>query len=114
MKFKLVLTSILLSLRILAIFCFEFGVLSLRVIWVIILRVAFKNFTNHFISLLMILEIFSLLSLLVSLKILVRRSSLRLIFTLIRLSVGEGVLGLALLVKFVRSTSLDQVETSII
>lgn len=114
MKFKSVLTAVLLSLSTLVIFCFESGFTSLRVIWVVTLMLSFKNLINHFISLLLILEMFSLLGLLISLSILVRRGSLRLIFILIRLSVGEGVLGLALLVKFVRSTSLDQVETSII
>ena len=50
----------------------------------------------------MTLEIFSLLSLFVGSGLTQLNNSLRFLFILISLRVGEGVLGLALLVKFVR------------
>lgn len=57
---------------------------------------------------LMTLEVFSLVGLLVSSGVASGGGSSRLIFILIRLSVGEGVLGLGVLVKFVRDCRVEQ------
>jgi NADH:ubiquinone oxidoreductase subunit K len=90
------------------------GVKRLTFLWIVILLVAFKKLSNHFVSLLMTLEIFSLLRMLVASRLTKLTNSVRLIFILIRLRVGEGVLGLALLVKFARETSSEQTRTGLL
>ena len=62
----------------------------------------------------MTLEIFSLLSLFIGSRLTQLNNSLRFLFILISLRVGEGVLGLALLVKFVRENNLEHVNTSLL
>jgi len=57
---------------------------------------------NHFISLLLILEIFSLRRILIVRFISQLANSSIIIFVLITLRVGEAVLGLAILVKLIR------------
>jgi NADH:ubiquinone oxidoreductase subunit K len=90
------------------------GVKRLTFLWIVILLVAFKKLSNHFIALLMTLEIFSLLRILVASRLGKLTNSVRLIFILIRLRVGEAVLGLALLVKFARETSSEQTRTRLL
>jgi NADH:ubiquinone oxidoreductase subunit K len=57
---------------------------------------------NHFISLLLILEIFSLRRIFIVRFISQLANSSIIIFVLITLRVGEAVLGLAILVKLIR------------
>ena len=60
-----------------------------------------------FISLLIVLEIFSLRRIIIIGTFLSSSYSLRLIFILITLRVGEAVLGLAILVKLIRWSSSE-------
>jgi len=76
-------------------------------IWVVILTITLINKKNHFISILLVLEILSLSNLII-IRVISRTSySLNLIFILITLRVGEAVLGLAILVKLIRWSSSE-------
>jgi len=75
--------------------------------WIIILFFILINKKNHFISLLIVLEMLSLRRIILIRTILSASYSLRLIFILITLRVGEAVLGLAILVKLIRWSSSE-------
>ena len=80
----------------------EYFLQNLLIFWVIILAVNYQKLKGHFILLLLVLEILSLNILIItSLYVYFNGASL-LIFLLITLSVGEAVLGLAILVKLIR------------
>ena len=80
----------------------EYFLQNLLIFWVVILALNHQKFKGHFILLLLILEILSLNILIItSLYVYFNGASL-LIFLLITLSVGEAVLGLAILVKLIR------------
>ena len=90
----------------------DMGYPALGLIWAGILLWTFKKIINKLISLLLTLEMFSLLALLISPQFAALSNSCSLIFIIIRLRVGEGVLGLALLVKFVRDSNVEQTRVS--
>jgi NADH:ubiquinone oxidoreductase subunit K len=85
----------------------------LVVVWLGILLTRFSKIKNHFISLLLILEILSLGRLAVSRFFVKTAGTLNLIFVLISLRVGEAVLGLAILVKLIRFNSRELVLTGL-
>ena len=85
----------------------EYFLQNLLIFWVVILALNYQKFKGHFILLLLILEILSLNILIItSLYVYFNGASL-LIFLLITLSVGEAVLGLAILVKLIRWNSKE-------
>ena len=82
-------------------------------LWLIVLTIRFRKVSNHFISLLLILEILSLRSLTIGGFYIGAVRVLNLVFVLMSLSVGEAVLGLAILVKLVRYNSSELVFTGL-
>lgn len=76
-------------------------------VWLTLLVYLLTKIKNHFITLLLILEILSLSSIFIIRLISQSINSIRLIFILITLRVGEAVLGLAILVKLVRWSSTE-------
>jgi hypothetical protein len=81
----------------------------LIVVWLVTLIFRFRKVQNHFISLLLILEMLSLTRLVVRRFFVRTVGILNLIFILISLRVGEAVLGLAILVKLIRFNSRELV-----
>lgn len=70
--------------------------------WVVVLILILIKSKNHFISILLVLEILSLRRIIVIGRFVRINNSVRLLFLLITLRVGEAVLGLAILVKLIR------------
>lgn len=85
----------------------NFSFVRMVVIWVTILIYLMRKAKNHFITLLLILEILSLTRIFMIRLLAQNINSIRLIFILITLRVGEAVLGLAILVKLVRWSSTE-------
>ena len=85
----------------------NFALSTVIVFWIIILVYIITRKKNHFISLLLVLEILSLTRIFIISIILQHINSIGLIFILITLRVGEAVLGLAILVKLVRWSSTE-------
>lgn len=83
------------------------------ILWALILIIRFANKKNHFISILLILEIFSILNILI-IRVVIRSISIvRIIFILMAFRVGEAVLGLAILVKLVRCNYSELLSSSL-
>lgn len=82
----------------------EYSINFFVFIWIILLILVLVNKKNHFISFLLVLEILSLRRIVIIGLFNSTIHSLRLIFILITLRVGEAVLGLAILVKLIRWT----------
>ena len=114
MNFSFNTKIILLRSRFFALVFLEVEIKGLVLLWLLILLWSFKRLNNHFISLLITLEIFSLLGLFIASMLRQLNNSLRFLFILMSLRVGEGVLGLALLVKFVRENNSEFVNTSLL
>jgi len=112
MKFNVIIKIGVIRGLIFYVFVRSLGGPALRLIIIGLLVLTFKKLTNKLISLLLALEIFSLLALLISPYLRYISNSCRIMFILIRLGVGEGVLGLALLVKFVRERGAEQTRLS--
>jgi len=85
----------------------EFSINSLIFFWGVVLLLILINYKNHFISLLLILEMLSIRSILMIRFFANLTNSISLIFILITLRVGEAVLGLAILVKLIRWSSSE-------
>lgn len=85
----------------------NFSLNSIIVIWIIILIYLIRKIKNHFITILLILEILSLRRIFIISIFAQIRNSVIIIFILITLRVGEAVLGLAILVKLVRWSSTE-------
>lgn len=104
---KTVLTLILILTSLIFYLNNNFSLSSLIVIWSAILIYLMRKIKNHFINLLLILEILSLRRIFMIRNLSQIINSTRLIFILMTLRVGEAVLGLAILVKLVRWSSTE-------
>lgn len=111
MNFKIKFKIALVGATVLLLFFLDMGIGGLAFLWLLILLTSFNKMSNHLISLLMTLEIFSLVGLLVASGLSKLNGSLGFIFVLMTLRVGEGVLGLAILVKFVRENNSELTTT---
>ena len=80
----------------------EFSINFFVFMWIVILMLVVINKKNHFISLLLVLEMLSLRRIIMIGTLRRTSGSLSLIFILMTLRVGEAVLGLAILVKLIR------------
>lgn len=104
-KINITFTIILVSIRI--VILQQLRLFIAVIFWVIILVYLITKNKNHFISLLLILEIISLRRIYIIRFLSHYTSSIRMMFILITLRVGEAVLGLAILVKLVRWSSRE-------
>lgn len=104
---KTVLTLILILVSLIFYLNNNFSLSRLIIIWSAILIYLIRKIKNHFINLLLILEILSLRRIFMIRTLSQITNSIRLIFILITLRVGEAVLGLAILVKLVRWSSTE-------
>jgi NADH:ubiquinone oxidoreductase subunit K len=86
----------------------------ITIIWLLILTIRLKKFNNHFMSLLLILEMLSLNSLFVRRFFVKSTGAVVIIFVLITIRVGEAVLGLSILVKFTRQNSRELTLTGVV
>jgi len=97
----------LIIISLVSILTYNFSLSRLVIIWITILLYLIKKMNNHFITLLLILEILSLTRIFMVSILSQNINSVRLIFILMTLRVGEAVLGLAILVKLVRWSSTE-------
>lgn len=110
---KTILTLILILASLIFYLNSNFSLSSLIIIWITILIYLIRKIKNHFINLLLILEILSLRRIFMIRNLSQVINSTRLIFILITLRVGEAVLGLAILVKLVRWSSTEFIITGL-
>lgn len=107
MKIKTIRVWVLIIVVLIINFYQEFNWIAWGWFWGLVLGWSYKNQENHLVYNLLILEILSLINLFVVI-IRTRYSGLFiLIFILMRLIVREAVLGLAILVKTLRSNSKE-------
>jgi len=102
---KKIFYSVAIRIIILLVAFLNLKIESSIIFWSLILIFSYRKMKNHFISVLLILEILSLLAFLIRGLYLNFSKVLTLIFILITLRVGEAVLGLAILVKLTRANS---------
>ena len=74
-------------------------------VWVLLLVFSYQKIKNHLVSMILILELLSVMRLFAARFYVKIRASLNLIFILIRIIVGEATLGLAVLISLVRSST---------
>ena len=91
----------------------SFFIERLLILWLAILVLNYQKLKNHFISMLLTLEILSITILILSGVFISLYFITSLIFVLIALRVGEAVLGLAILVKLVRWNSKELLSHSL-
>lgn len=113
MKLNNYLISLRLSILVVFIILQRFFFESLLWIWAGVLVNIYSNNKNHFISLLLVLEILSLVRIFLRSIYIKFAGIIRLVFILMTLRVGEAVLGLALLVKLARWNSIELLTTGI-
>lgn len=104
---KLILTFIVILISLVLLINKNFSLNRLIIIWLSILLFLMRKGKNHFITLLLILEIISITRIFIIRLLSQNINSVILIFILITLRVGEAVLGLAILVKLVRWASTE-------
>lgn len=108
MNNKKVMLTLIIILFSLAFFLLQnFSYSMIVILWIFILIYSITKSKNHFITILLILEILSLSSIFIVRILSQHVNSIRIMFILITLRVGEAVLGLAILVKLVRWSSTE-------
>ena len=74
-------------------------------IWILLLILRYQKIKNHLVSIILILELLSVIRLFAARFYVKLTTSLSIIFILIRMIVGEATLGLAVLISLVRSNT---------
>lgn len=110
-KNSLILIIVLISLTFFLLQKFSFNIVI--IVWIFILIYSIAKKKNHFITLLLVLEIISLTRIFIIRVVSSYINSIRMLFILITLRVGEAVLGLAILVKLIRWSSTEFILTGL-